>query len=42
MQDYVVFLIDDGSKDQSGEICDDYAEKDNRFTVVHQQNQGVS
>ena len=42
MQDYVVFLIDDGSKDQSGEICDDYAEKDNRFTVVHHQNQGVS
>lgn len=42
MQDYVVFLIDDGSKDQSGEICDDYAEKDKRFVVVHQKNQGVS
>ena len=42
MQDYVVFLIDDGSKDQSGEICDDYAEKDKRFIVVHQENQGVS
>ena len=42
MQDYVVFLIDDGSKDQSGEICEDYAEKDKRFIVVHQKNQGVS
>mgnify|MGYP001260667770 FL=1 len=41
-QDYVVFLIDDGSKDQSGEICDDYAEKNKRFVVVHQKNQGVS
>lgn len=35
-------LINDGSKDKSGEICDSYAEKDMRFKVIHQNNQGVS
>lgn len=35
-------LIDDGSSDISGKICDEYQLMDNRFHVVHQKNQGVS
>lgn len=37
-----VLLINDGSTDTSGEICDYYAKKDSRFRVVHQNNKGVS
>ncbi len=35
-------IIDDGSTDASGAICDKYMEKDNRFNVFHIENQGVS
>ena len=35
-------LIDDGSKDKSSSICDFFADKDRRFKVIHQKNQGVS
>lgn len=35
-------LVDDGSADNSGNICDDYAQKDNRFIVIHKENGGVS
>lgn len=35
-------LIDDGSTDGSGAICDDYAAHDTRFKVIHQENAGVS
>lgn len=35
-------LIDDGSKDSSGVICDEYAAKDSRFRVFHKENGGVS
>lgn len=35
-------LVDDGSKDWSGTICDNYSKKDKRFCVVHQENKGVS
>lgn len=35
-------LIDDGSPDNSGKICDEYAARDMRFRVFHQKNQGVS
>ena len=38
--DYEIILIDDGSTDSSGEICDTYARKDNRIKVVHQLNAG--
>ena len=37
-----IILVDDGSKDGSGELCDILAEKDNRIRVIHQENQGVS
>ncbi len=36
-----IILIDDGSTDNSGIICDQYAEKDQRVVVVHQMNQGL-
>ena len=37
-QDFEVILVDDGSPDNCGAICDDYAEKDDRVRVVHQKN----
>jgi len=43
-QDYTKFeiiLIDDGSKDDSGRICDEYAAKDHRIQVIHQSNAGA-
>ena len=36
-----LLLIDDGSPDKCGEICDDYACKDERIHVFHQHNAGV-
>lgn len=40
--DMEVWMIDDGSTDSSGSICDDFAAKDSRFHVLHQENAGVS
>lgn len=40
--DFELILVDDGSPDNSGAICDEYAAKDNRIHVIHQENQGVS
>ncbi len=40
--DFECLLIDDGSTDGSGALCDNYAVKDSRFRVFHQENQGVS
>lgn len=37
-----IILIDDGSPDQCPQICDQYAKKDNRIVVIHQQNKGLS
>lgn len=37
-----IILIDDGSKDNSGRICDEYEEQDDRIIVIHQENKGVS
>lgn len=40
--DFELLLIDDGSPDSSGKICDNYAAKDSRIRVFHQKNGGVS
>ena len=42
MTDLELLLIDDGSPDKSGEICDEYAAKDSRIRVFHKENGGVS
>ena len=41
-KDWELLLIDDGSPDKSGAICDDYASNDSRIKVFHKQNGGVS
>lgn len=40
-KDFEILLIDDGSTDNSGNICDEYAKRDNRCIAIHQQNKGV-
>ncbi|MCI6329049.1 MAG: glycosyltransferase [Bacteroidales bacterium] len=40
--DFECLLINDGSKDKSGEICDEYATRDSRIRVFHQENSGPS
>lgn len=37
-----IILVDDGSTDNSGQICDEYAVKDNRIKVIHKENGGLS
>lgn len=37
-----IILVDDGSPDASGKICDEYLEKDNRIKVIHKANGGLS
>lgn len=41
-REYELLLIDDGSTDLSGQICDEYASADSRFRVFHQKNAGLS
>ena len=37
-----IILVDDGSPDNSGQICDEYEKKDNRVKVIHKENGGLS
>ncbi len=41
-KDTELLLVDDGSTDLSGQICDEYAKKDSRVCVIHKENTGVS
>lgn len=41
-KDLEIILVDDGSTDSSGTICDEYKKKDNRIKVIHQKNGGLS
>ena len=41
-RDFELILVDDGSPDSCGEICDEYAFADSRVHVIHQMNQGLS
>ena len=37
-----IILIDDGSSDKSGDICDSYAKQDSRIKVIHRENKGIA
>ena len=41
-QNLEIIVVDDGSTDRSGFICDQYKELDSRISVVHQQNCGLN
>lgn len=41
-QNLEIILVDDGSPDRCGSICDEYAQRDSRVKVIHQKNSGVS
>ncbi len=42
LREIEIILVDDGSTDNSGQICDEYSAKDNRIKVIHECNKGLS
>ena len=42
LQDIEIIVIDDGSTDGSGIVCDQYAKKDSRFRIIHKQHEGLA
>ena len=42
LKDVEMILVDDGSKNNSGKVCDEFAASDKRIKVVHSENKGVS
>ncbi len=42
LKEIEIIIIDDGSPDRCGQICDAYAARDDQFRVVHQENRGLS
>lgn len=42
ISDFELILVDDGSPDRCGEICDEYAKRDSRIVVIHKENGGLS
>lgn len=40
-RDFELLLVDDGSTDSSGQLCEELAKKDSRIRVIHQENQGL-
>ncbi|MCD7714044.1 MAG: glycosyltransferase [Prevotella sp.] len=42
LREIEIILVDDGSPDRCGEICDEYAEKDRRIKVIHKKNEGLA
>lgn len=41
-KEYELILVDDGSKDLSSVICDNYAQNDKRIKIIHKENGGLS
>ncbi len=41
-KDFELILVDDGSTDRSGEICDEYKKSDDRVKIMHKENAGIS
>lgn len=41
-RNFELIIVDDGSEDAGGQICDNYAQEDSRITVIHKQNGGLS
>lgn len=42
LKEIQIILVDDGAKDSSSQICDEYAEKDSRIQVIHKENGGLA
>ena len=41
-KDFEIILVDDGSQDQSGSVCDEYSLRDSKVRVIHKKNEGLN